>query len=39
MVIIEERVAEKEGNAIFNGVEWRLFVHRNASKAKGVYRE
>jgi hypothetical protein len=34
-----ERVAEEDGTAIFEGMEWRLFVRVNAGRAKGVYQE
>jgi hypothetical protein len=39
MAITVERVAGEDGNAIFDGPEWRLFVQANASRARGVQQE
>ena len=32
--ITVERVAEEDGNAVFDGMEWRLFVQGNASRLR-----
>ena len=39
MGIAVEKAAEEDGNAIFKGMQWRLFVQGNASRTKGVYQE